>query len=138
MLLELLRLSPSSWGWISVTCRDGAHLRDGSSLRSVFEPADDIDNLAAVGINCTAPRDVAACIREIRQVTRKPIFVYPNSGERFDATRHRWAADDEPPVDWSREVVQWRALGAQGIGGCCRVGPADIRRMRQALIGPGV
>jgi len=133
VLLELLRRTPSSWGWMSVTCRDGTQLRDGSALVEVFASADQYDNLAAVGVNCTSPRFMASCIREIRRVTRKPIVVYPNSGEHFDEKRRTWSEADTAP-DWAQVARQWRALGAQGIGGCCRVGPAQIRSMRAALL----
>jgi homocysteine S-methyltransferase len=135
VLLEMFRATPSVYGWISVTCRDGAALRDGSALRDVFAAVDGIDNLVAVAVNCTAPRFIASCIREMRRVTAKPILVYPNAGERYDARRRTWVADDATP-DWSQLARQWRALGAQGIGGCCRVGPDAIRSIRNALVPP--
>ena len=133
VLLELLRQSASSYAWLSVTCQDGKHLRDGSALADVFEGADDLDNLVAVGVNCTAPQHVASCIREIRSVTHKTIIVYPNSGENFDATQRSWVKGDDTVVDWGVVARQWLSLGAQGVGGCCRVGPAEVRAMHQAL-----
>jgi len=139
VLLELVRLTPGSWAWVSVTCRDGERLRDGSPLREVLAQVDHIHNLAAVGVNCTAPRHIASCIREIRHVTRKPIVVYPNSGAHYDEKRRTWVEGPvdghEEAIDWQQAAVQWRVLGAQGIGGCCRVGPAAIASMRTALMG---
>lgn len=136
VLLELLRLSPDVYAWISVTCRDGTQLRDGAPLREVFADVDRLENLAAVGVNCTAPRYIPSCIREIRHVTQKPILVYPNSGELFDEKSRAWVAGDAAP-DWGEASVRWRALGASAVGGCCRVGPAEIRHMREALFPHG-
>lgn len=36
-------------------------------------------------------------------------------------------------LDWATACLEWRAAGADAVGGCCRVGPAAIRRMRRAL-----
>jgi homocysteine S-methyltransferase len=36
-------------------------------------------------------------------------------------------------AEWVTEAPRWRDLGAVAIGGCCRTGPDDIRRLRQVL-----
>ena len=41
--------------------------------------------MAVIGVNCTAPEFVADLIREIRAHTEKPVAVYPNLGETYDA-----------------------------------------------------
>jgi len=65
-----------------------------------------------------------------REVTRKPVIVYPNSGERWDAAGRRWTGGSRfPPADAAR----WVAAGAAGVGGCCRVGPADIAAVARAV-----
>lgn len=44
-----------------------------------------------MGVNCCAPSDVPATIATAREVTAKPVIIYPNSGEGWDAQRRTWA-----------------------------------------------
>jgi homocysteine S-methyltransferase len=57
------------------------------------------------------------------------VIVYPNSGERWDAGSRRWAG---PSLLSTKLVPRWAAEGARIIGGCCRVGPADIAEIASA------
>ena len=115
--------------WISVTPRDG-RLRSGEPVAEAFARADEVDEVIAVGVNCCAPGEVLGAIEAAREVTAKPIVVYPNSGETWDAAARRWAGCGAFPVDLVRS---WRAAGAALIGGCCRTGPAQITAIRHAL-----
>ena len=74
-------------------------------------------------------------IRAAANATTKPIAVYPNAGEDWDATTKTWvpAAQDSPSLATSCQ--EWADLGARLIGGCCRTGPDDIRLARHALLG---
>jgi len=133
VLLELIRETPQRWAWLSFCCRDGERLCDGTRLVDMVGLADDFSNLAALGINCTAPEWVAPLLPVLDELSDRPIVVYPNSGESYDATRRRWA----PRLtcdDWIERCRDWRRLGAGGIGGCCRVGPAEVARVRAALV----
>ncbi|MFQ5350146.1 MAG: homocysteine S-methyltransferase family protein, partial [Thermoanaerobaculia bacterium] len=89
--------------------------------------------VVAVGVNCTAPRYIGSLITTLREVMAKPIVVYPNSGERYDAAGKRWLPD-ESPADLAAGAGEWVRLGAGIVGGCCRTGPADIRRLRRLLL----
>ncbi len=114
--------------WISVTSADGL-LRSGESLERAFEIASDIDEVIAVGVNCTHPRDIAAAIAAAREATSNPVIVYPNSGETWDAVGRRWTGE----AGLSEEMVrEWIALGAAAVGGCCRIGPAQIASLAAA------
>lgn len=132
VLLDLLGDTPDREAWLSVSCIDDRHLCDGSAIVDLARACDAVPNLVAVGINCTPPRYVASLIGEVRRGTTKPVIVYPNRGERYDAVNKRWVAGSEA-VDWDEAVVEWRCLGAAGIGGCCRVGPRDIATIRRRL-----
>jgi len=88
--------------------------------------------VAAVGVNCTAPRHIPSLIAEMRRVTDKPLIVYPNLGETYDAATKRWQAAPDA-VGWGESVRCWFTAGALGIGGCCRVGPREIAMIRQIL-----
>ncbi|WP_245900850.1 homocysteine S-methyltransferase [Prauserella shujinwangii] len=108
--------------WLSYTV-DGARTRAGQPLREAFSVAAGRGRILAVGVNCCAPGDVAAAVRIAREVTGKPVVVYPNSGEGWDAVRREWTGESRfAPGD----VAGWLGAGAALVGGCCRVGPADI------------
>jgi len=119
--------------WISFQCRDGRRIADGTPLAVAAAVCGEEPNVVAVGVNCTDPRFVSSLIEEARQATEKPILVYPNSGEIWDAAAKRWSGPP-PPIDWGERAREWQRLGAAGIGGCCRVGPADIAAIRAALV----
>ena len=111
--------------WLSYTV-DGVRTRAGQPLAEAFAVAAGVREIAAVGVNCCAPKDVLPAI-EIASATGKPVIVYPNSGERWDG--RGWAG---PRSFSARLATQWVAAGARIVGGCCRVGPADIADVRRA------
>ncbi len=114
--------------WLSYTI-DGARTRAGQPLSDAFAVAAGIPEIVAVGVNCCAPDDVLPAIRSAREIG-KPVIVYPNSGERWDAPRRSWVG---PSRFSPRLAVQWVAAGARVIGGCCRVRPTDIADLAAAL-----
>ncbi|MEC3917350.1 homocysteine S-methyltransferase [Nocardia sp. CDC160] len=111
--------------WLSYTI-EGLRTRAGQSLCDAFAIAADVPEIVAVGVNCCAPRDVTAAITLAREVTGKPVIVYPNSGEEWDAGRHRWVGESRFSESY---VGEWVEAGAAIIGGCCRTTPADIARL---------
>ncbi len=65
-----------------------------------------------------------------------PYVVYPNSGETWEASRQSWSGERGGPdleSDLVRRVPQWMRLGANVIGGCCRVGPEAIALVGQRM-----
>ncbi|ORA13290.1 homocysteine S-methyltransferase [Mycobacterium arosiense] len=122
-LVELVR-AVGVPAWLSYTI-DGDRTRAGQPLGEAFGVAAGIDEIVAVGVNCCSPEDVLPAIARAAPIG-KPVIVYPNSGERWDALRRRWTG----PSRFSPELArQWIAAGARIVGGCCRVGPADIERL---------
>ena len=115
--------------WVSFQCRDGAHLADGTPLETAAALCDAEPHVVAVGVNCTDPGDTVSLIEAARRATGKPILVYPNSGEVWDAEAKRWIGPANP-LDWGRSAAEWLAAGADGVGGCCRVGPSAIAAIR--------
>ncbi|MET8423410.1 homocysteine S-methyltransferase [Nocardia sp. NPDC004860] len=111
--------------WLSYTI-DGTLTRAGQPLRDAFAIAAAVPKIVAVGVNCCAPDDVAAAITLAREVTGKPVIVYPNSGEKWDAGQRCWTGEARFPAGLAEE---WAGLGAAIVGGCCRVLPADIERL---------
>lgn len=132
VLLRLLEVSPETWAWLSFSCRNGSRLSDGSRFREAVRDCHAAPGVASVGVNCTPPPHVTSLIHEARQVTDRPLLAYPNSGEVWDASRKAWSASPDT-VDWGTAAREWHDAGAVGIGGCCRVMPGDIARMRREL-----
>lgn len=133
VLLKLLRATPGPAAWMTFSCRDIEHISDGTAITDVAQECDAEDRIAAIGVNCTAPEFIASLIKELRSVTRKPIVVYPNSGERFDAASKTWKVGNAD-TDIPAASTEWVRLGANCIGGCCRVGPTEITRIRRAVV----
>jgi homocysteine S-methyltransferase len=115
--------------WLSYTIAAG-RTRAGQPLAGAFAVAAGVPQVVAVGVNCCAPADVPAAIAVAREVTGKPVIVYPNSGEEWDARRRAWTGRSRY---CSAQPRQWIAAGADIVGGCCRVRPADIAEIAQAL-----
>lgn len=133
VLLRLLAETPDEWAWISFSCRDDRHLADGGLLREAAKVCDSEPGVAAVGINCTAPELIGPLIEEARKGTDKPILVYPNSGELYDAVDKKWHSAPSA-TDWEGTARDWVQKGASGVGGCCRVGPGKIAGLRRSLV----
>jgi homocysteine S-methyltransferase len=133
VLLQLLAETPQVPAWLSFSCRDGTHLSDGSPIAEAVLAADGVENLVAVGINCTAPKWIAGLVTEVCRTTEKAVVVYPNSGETYDAESRRWIRGDAT-LRFDRAAHEWHALGASLIGGCCRTRPADISALRRGLL----
>lgn len=115
--------------WLSYTI-EGGRTRAGQPLAEAFAVAAGVPEIVAVGVNCCAPADVPAAIAVAREITGKPVVVYPNSGEEWDADRRAWVG----PARYSPgRARRWAAAGARIIGGCCRVRPADIAALSRAL-----
>lgn len=130
-ILAALAQAPSLRAWLSFTCRDEAHVAHGEPLAECAALANVSDQVVAVGINCTHPRLIASLIREAKAAIDKPIFVYPNSGETWDATARRWRGSSDV-AEYAAMAAEWFEAGAHGVGGCCRTTPAHIRAVRQA------
>lgn len=127
-LVQLLEEFHSIDAWISFSCRDEAHVSEGQRLEDCVRSVEASRFVVAVGINCTSPKFIPSLIREAKKATNKPVLVYPNSGEAYDATKHGW--DGHPVYEsFGEEAKQWYQAGARMIGGCCRTTPEDIKEI---------
>ena len=115
--------------WLTYSI-EGDRTRAGQPIADAFAVARDMPEVVAVGVNCCAPDDVAAAIGIAAEVTGKPVIVYPNSGEAWDAQRRTWAGAQRYSAG---QPQQWVAAGASIVGGCCRVRPADIAGLARAI-----
>lgn len=120
-LLGLVRdLEVPAWLSYSVA---GGRTRAGQPLEEAFALAAQVEEVLAVGVNCCTPGDADRAVALAAEVTGKPVVVYPNSGEEWDARRRGWHGE---PTFRSARVGGWLADGARLVGGCCRVGTDGI------------
>ena len=125
-ILAALRAHPDLPVYLSFTCRDGNHVSHGETLRSCAELLEKQPQGVGIGVNCTAPELINSLVGQLAQVTTKPIIVYPNSGEQWDAVHQCWHGDGQ--IQQFGELARhWKSAGAQWIGGCCRTGPEHVR-----------
>ena len=127
-LARLLAEFPEASAWISFSARDGAHTCHGEQMTDCAAALDACPQVAAIGVNCTAPQYIPALIDAIRAATNKPIVVYPNSGEVYDSARRCWQGIGAVAA-FAEQAREWAAHGARIIGGCCRTGPEHIRAL---------
>jgi homocysteine S-methyltransferase len=125
-ILAALQPYPDLAAYLSFTCRDRTHVSHGESLRACAELLDAQPQVIGIGVNCTAPELIGSLIGELAKVTSKPIIVYPNSGEQWDALHRCWQGDGQLQA-FGELAERWRSAGAQWIGGCCRTGPEHVR-----------
>lgn len=132
-ILRALEQVPLLNTWISFTCRDAAHVAHGERLSDCAAVLATSPQVAAIGINCTAPHFVEALIADARRgcEDRKPVIVYPNSGETWDAATRTWGGSSDT-AHYGTLARTWYAAGAQAVGGCCRTCPAHIAAVSAA------
>ncbi|SEL95068.1 homocysteine S-methyltransferase [Streptacidiphilus jiangxiensis] len=115
--------------WLSYSAAEG-RTRAGQPLAEAFALARDNAQVIAVGVNCLAPEEAADAVALAAETTGKPVVVYPNSGEGWDATARAWTG----PATFSPDRVStWLASGALLLGGCCRVGADQIAALAKEL-----
>lgn len=115
--------------WLSYTVA-GECTRAGQPLADAFALAAGRDEVIAVGVNCCEPADADRAVEVAAEVTGKPVVVYPNSGEWWDAEGRRWHGGSA--FDPAR-TARWQRSGARLVGGCCRVGPPAIASITSTL-----
>ena len=133
VLADILKKTKKS-AWISFSCKDEHHLNDGTPIEECAAFLATHSNVFAIGANCTAPKYISGLIKSIKsQSDSKKIVVYPNSGEAYNAESKTWLGLSDPKL-FLEMAKEWVKLGADIIGGCCRIGPDHIRGMSEILV----
>jgi homocysteine S-methyltransferase len=133
VLARLLREFPERSAWISFSCKDAEHDCEGENIGDCVAQLQEYPQIAAVGVNCSGPQHITSLLRQMRGRTDKPLLVYPNSGECYDAASKQWSGGPGT-LRLSEQARSWYAEGARLIGGCCRTTPEDIRGVKLSLI----
>ena len=128
-IVRLLEQHPGMYGWISFSAKDGAHINNGERIEDCARWLDDHEQVAAIGINCTAPEYIESLVERIGGQTDKPIIVYPNGGQHYDAVQKIWHSISSEELAYEQRSLLWFQKGAQIIGGCCKTTPDDIRKI---------
>jgi homocysteine S-methyltransferase len=122
---EALAKWPELRAWFSFSCRDDQHVSHGEPLEECAAEVARFPQTVAIGVNCVPPKWIPSLIERLRLGSDKPVLVYPNSGEGWDATARCWIGTSDP-AEFGGLAAEWFATGAQMIGGCCRTRPAHI------------
>jgi homocysteine S-methyltransferase len=128
---EALAPWPALQAWFSFSCCDEMRVSRGDLLRDCAAAVARLPQTDAIGVNCVPPKWIPSLIAELRAASGKPIIVYPNSGEGWDAGRRCWTGVSDPE-DFGAQAAEWFKAGAQMVGGCCRTRPAHIRAVARA------
>lgn len=132
-LVKVLKQYPTMTAWFSFTLKDANHLSDGTPLKEVIDYLNNVDQVVSVGINCIALEEVTAALTVLQTLTRKPLIVYPNSGEQYDPTTKQWHKNHQHNCTFKNQLPTWLKLGAKLIGGCCQTTPKDIAEIADNL-----
>ncbi|RYV51201.1 homocysteine S-methyltransferase [Pengzhenrongella frigida] len=132
LLHEVAELGVPAWLCLTtVTGADGTvRTRLGEDAAEVFAMAKDLEAVIAVGVNCVDPAGAARAVSVAAAASGKPVVVYPNAGGTWNSGERRWTGAAGFSADL---VASWVDAGARVIGGCCRVGPAEISQLVATL-----
>jgi homocysteine S-methyltransferase len=132
VLSEILETTKKP-AWISFSCKDGKHISDGTPIDKCATLFSNHPTVFAVGVNCTSPEFISGLIQSIKTKSgNKKIVVYPNSGATYHAESKTWSNLSNLS---SCEIMakEWMNLGADIVGGCCGIGPQQIKAMSKII-----
>ena len=125
--------------WLGFSCRlgagDGRVLMFPTSVGDVaFEHV--IGPIAALGgavagVMHSAPEDTAPALEVLKRHWSGPLMAYAESGS-FVMPDWRFV-DVVSPEAYLDHALAWVEAGVQIVGGCCGIGPAHIRMLKQGL-----
>jgi len=119
--------------WVSFTCKDEKHIRDGAPITECVKVIADNPKIFAIGINCTAPRYISKLVKTIKPIIKdKRIIVYPNSGDIYDVKTKTWSKASSITT-FLALTEEWIDIGVDIIGGCCRIGQEEIKSLSKLL-----
>jgi len=147
--------------WVSLACRDGGHLNDGTPVATALDAlmgAIRSGRLWGIGFNCCKGDYLIGLVTILldfiisnRLSDPHPIAVavvlYPNSGEGWDADAKVWTGT-KGGTRFSDMMFRtichvedyWRQHAPEGsqvptvvVGGCCRTRPEDILSLRKRV-----
>ncbi|WP_145325902.1 homocysteine S-methyltransferase [Paenibacillus xylanexedens] len=125
VLVDLLKEFPHAYAWLSFSLKDGMTISEGTPIETCAQLFGSEPQIAAIGLNCAPMEVVTEAVGILSRASAKPVIVYPNSGEVYDAATKTWSGQGTCG-SMSDASEQWVAAGAKIIGGCCRTTPHQI------------
>jgi homocysteine S-methyltransferase len=112
---------PDQLAYFCFVCLDGKANSSGDCIIECAQFLNSQPQVIAFGANCMPPEHTSSLICKMRSVTKKPLIVYPNSGETWDHAAGVWHQGTKSDQIILQELLpKWREDGATVIGGCCR------------------
>ncbi len=104
----------------------------GDSLEKCVRKQEDL-NVYVIGANCTLGSDeMIGLIKELKELTDKPISAKPNAGQpRVDQNNR--AVYDQPIKDFVNDIREIIKVGVKVVGGCCGTSPTTIKEIRKLI-----
>jgi homocysteine S-methyltransferase len=128
VLCDLLDEFPNTYAWLSFSLKNEKAISDGTLLEVCANTFGDNGQIAAIGINCAPLELVNEAIKVFSSRIKKPIIVYPNSGEAYDPATKTWHGQ-KSCLELDHLSEDWFKAGARLIGGCCRTAPHHIEKI---------
>lgn len=120
--------------WITFSAKNESQICNGQDIVECVQALEPFNGVVAVGLNCTAPQFIGALVEKINNETAKPIVVYGNLGNSYDADSKTWCEHDKNgATSYLNYAQQWKSLGAKIIGGCCGTTPNEIKQIFSKL-----
>jgi len=86
--------------------------------------------VAAVGLNCSLePKEMLETARRISEATSLPLIVKLNAGLPAQTGGY-----DTGPVEFAKQMLPYKEIGAKIVGGCCGTTPEYIKELRNAFL----
>ncbi|CAL8101745.1 unnamed protein product [Orchesella dallaii] len=138
MILRFLQSrSVNAKVWVSFNLQENDPSRTayGDYVTDAFQTVSKYSNVLGFGTNCINPKNVGPFLKLVSQAKAEAksdikLIVYPNVGKTW-IPGQGWSEEDVPLIE--TYAKEWLELGANIIGGCCQVGPDEIRKLRDIV-----
>jgi S-methylmethionine-dependent homocysteine/selenocysteine methylase len=127
--------------WLGFSCRKDAEgrIRLWDGRYSLAEGVQSMSRLggSAALIMHTDVGIATEALGELKQAWSEsvgPLGIYAHSGS---FVMPNWQFTDISPDEYAESVQQWIGMGARIVGGCCGIGPAHIRRLKERFAKAG-
>lgn len=132
-VLSILLKNKRKAAWVSFSCKNGQHICDGTPIEDCAALFSDHPTVFAIGVNCTSPAYISELIHSLKRKSgEKKLIVYPNTGAIYQPVSKTWSQLSES-ASCEVMVSEWINLGADILGGCCGIGPEQIKAMGKSM-----
>jgi homocysteine S-methyltransferase len=128
---SLRRIAPELPAAACMTFPESGMTLTGIDAQTAGSLMDELDT-GLVGANCgTGPRDVLRVVKQMGQVTARPLVAMPNAGvAHFAHGRFVYPHNPEYVGRYARKLVE---AGCCCVGGCCGTTPEHIIEIRSSV-----